>query len=280
MGYSFRFKMPNASWRELLARIQKQLPADLRVSVEKPELGSKNKAPSALIIFRDRLSTRGVELLESEDRLTLRIPAFPSREDVTLGLHVAQLAAEELGGEVETIDGVLAAKDLFADKIAEPIGRAQSGDLAALNAAVTKGETQQFMGAVRPFFIGPRLYEELRSNTAQEGMMERVVRAFHTTQWIHLKGFQSATILGLRKGATDFTASAWSPGPGHLFAPVDIVLVKAPGQPLRLPWAGLQPAAQERFRFLDEKQVLVLPITEAEWPEIISRAEALLGVKN
>lgn len=280
MGYSFRLKMPNPSWREVLSRLQPKLPSDIRVSVEMPEKGSKLKTPPVIVLFRDRLSTRGVELLEGEDTITARISAFAPKEDLTLGLQVSQLTAEELGVEVETIDGLFEPADVFSEKLAEPIARAQSGDISALNAAITKGGTQTLPGATRPFFIGPRVYEELRASTAQQGLWDNVVAKFREVQWAHLRGYQPATILGLRKGNSDFTASAWAPGQASLFQPVDMLLLKAVGQPVRLPWAGLGAVAQDRVHPLDERQVLVDAFTEDEWPSVIERAGAALGTRN
>lgn len=280
MGYSFRLKMPNPSWREVLARMQPKLPPDIRVTVEQAEKGSKNRAPPVIVLFRDRISTRGVELLEGEDTITARMPAFAPAEDLTLALQVAQLAGEELGSEVETIDGVIKPGEVFSEKVAEPIARAQSGDVAALNAAVIKGGTQTLPGALRPFFLGPRVYEELRAATSKQGPWENVVAKFREVQWAHLRGYHPATIIGLRKGNMDFTASAWAPKQPVLFQPVDMVLLKAVGQPVRLPWAGLTAVAGDRLYLLDERQVTVDAFTEDEWPEVIARAGNVLGAKN
>lgn len=280
MGYSFRLKMPNPSWREVLAPVQQKLPADIRVTVEEPEKGSKLKTPKTIVVFREKLSTRGVELLEGEDSITARIPAFAPREDLTLGLQTVQLAAEQLGVDVETIDGTFKPADVFSEKLAEPIARAQSGDISALNAAITKGGTQTIPGATRSFFIGPRVYEELRASTAHRGLWESVVAKFREVQWAHLRGYEQPTLLGLRKGTTEFTASFWVPDKPALFQPVDVLLLKAVGAPVRLPWAGLPSVAQDRLHLLDEKQVLVDAFTEEEWPSVIERAGAALGSRN
>ena len=280
MGYSFRLKMSQGSWREVLQRLQPMMPPDLRVMLEQPEKGSKSNAPPLLVLFRDRLSTRGVELLEGGDSLTARIPAFATPEDVTLGLQIAKASAELLQSKVETLDGELEPAELLGAKLSEPMSRAQSGDLSALNAAASKGNTQLLPGAVRPFFIGPRLFGELGASTVHQGLFENVVAKFREVQWAHLRGYQPATIIGLRKGATEFTASAWAPGQAALFQPVDMLLLKAVGQPMRLPWAGLASVAQNRMQLLDEKQVLVDAFTEAEWPELIARAGNVLGAKN
>lgn len=279
MGYSFRLKMPNASWREALSRLQGRLPPDLRVMVEQPEKGSKNKHPPMIVIFRDRVSTRGAELLEGEATLTVRVPAFVPAEDLTLALQTVQMASLELGSDVETIDGAFKAADVFGEKLADPIARAQSSDLSALNAAISRGSTQTFPGAMRPFFLGPRVYEELRTSTAHQGLWDAVVAKFKQVQWAHLRGHHPATIIGLRKGNTDFTASAWSPGQAVLFQPVDMLLLKAVGQPVRLPWAGLSAVARDRMRMLDEKQVLVDAFSDDEWPEVIARAGNALGAR-
>jgi hypothetical protein len=260
--------------------MQAKLPPGIRVTVEKPEKGSKNRAPPLVVLFRDRVSTRGVELLEGDDSITARMPAFAPPEDLTLALQVAQLAGEELGSDVETIDGVFKPGEVFSEKLAEPIARAQSGDLSALNAAVTKGATQTLPGAMRPFFLGPRVYEELRASTSQQGPWDNVVAKFREVQWAHLRGYHPATIIGLRKGNNDFTASAWAPGQAVLFQPVDMVLLKAVGQPVRLPWAGLRAVAGDRLKLLDERQVTVEAFSEDEWPEVISRAGNALGARN
>lgn len=280
MGYSFRLKMPNPSWRELLARMQPALPPDIRVTVEQPEKGSKNKAPPVIVLFRDRVSTRGVELLEGEDTVTARMSAFAPPEDRALSLQVAQVAAQALGCDVETIDGVFKASELQGEKVAELIARAHSGDLSALDAAVSRGSTQTLPGAMRPFFVGPRVFGELRTATAHQGLWENVVAKFREVQWAHLRGYHPATIIGLRKGNNDFTASAWAPKQPVLFQPVDMVLLKAVGQPVRLPWAGLASVAGDRLRALDERQVLVDAFTEDEWPEVIERAGNALGARN
>lgn len=280
MGYSFRLKMPNASWREVLSRLEGRLPTDLRLTVEQPERGSKNKSPPLVVVFREKISTRGAELLEGPDTLTVRVPAFVPAEDLTLALQAVQLSAEELGSEVETVDGVFKASEVFGEKLADPIARAQSADISALDAAIAKGQTQLLPGALRPFFIGPSVYEGLRASTAHQGLWDNVVAKFKEVQWAHLRGYHPATIIGLRKGNSDFTASAWSPGQAVLFQPVDMLLLKAVGQPVRLPWAGLPTVAQDRMRLLDEKQVLVHAFTEDEWPEVIARAGSALGARN
>jgi hypothetical protein len=281
MAYAFRLKSHGKSWKDVLSGLQPRLPQDLRLRVEAPEKGSKLQRAPLVLAFREALSTRGVELLEGEGTLTLRLPAFPAREDLGLGLQLVELAAGLLGApEVETVEGPVAPSALFGEEVAAALARAQTEENDALNTAVLQGRTLELPGCLRPFFLGPRTYASLRAtSTAQEGLWDKVVSAYRQVQWVHLHGVHAATVMGLRRGNAEFTASTWQPGKAHVFAPVDMVLVKAKGEPLRLPWAGLPQVAGAHFAWLDERQAVVRGFTEAEWPEVLSRAEAALGAR-
>ncbi|MBM4381601.1 MAG: hypothetical protein FJ086_20225 [Deltaproteobacteria bacterium] len=281
MAHAFRLKSQGKSWKDVLTGLQARLPQDLRLRGEAPEKGSKLQRAPLVLAFREGLSTRGVELLEGDGTLTLRLPGFPSREDLTLGLQLVELSAGLLGAQqVETVDGPVAPTALFSDEVAAALARAQSEENDALNTAVLLGRTLELPGCLRPFFLGPRTYESLRTtSTAQEGLWDKVVSAYRQVQWVHLHGIHPATVMGLRRGSSEFTASTWQPGKAHVFAPVDMVLVKAQGEPLRLPWAALPHVAADHFAWLDERQATVRGFTESEWPEVVSRAEAALGTR-
>jgi len=281
MAYAFRLKSHGKSWKDVLTGLQPRLPQDLRLRVEAPEKGSKLQRTPLVLAFREALSTRGVELLEGEGTLTLRLPGFPSREDLALGLQWVELSAGLLGEpEVETVDGPVAVSALYSEEVAATLARAQTEENDSLNTAVLQGRTLELPGCLRPFFLGTRTYESLRAaSTAQEGLWDKVVSAYRQVQWVHLHGVHPATVMGLRRGTSEFTASTWQPGKAHVFAPVDMVLVKAQGEPLRLPWAALPHVAGEHFEWLDERQAVVRGFTEAEWPEVLARAEASLGTR-
>ena len=281
MAYAIRLKSHGKSWKDVLSGLQARLPADLRLRVEAPEKGSKLQHTPLVLAFREALSTRGAELLEGDGTLTLRVPAFPSREDLALGLQLVELSAGLLGeAGLETVDGPVPVSALFGEQVAAALARAQSAENEALNAAVREGRTLELPGCLRPFFLGPRTYESLRTgSTAHEGLWDKVVAAYRQVQWVQLHGVHPATVMGLRRGKAEFTASTWQPGRAHVFAPVDVVLVKAPGEPLRLPWAALPQVAADHFAWLDERQAVVRGFTEAEWPELLARAEASLGTR-
>lgn len=281
MAYAFRLKSHGKSWKDVLSGLQARLPQDLRLRVEAPEKGSKLERAPLVLAFREALSTRGVELLEGDGTLTLRVPGFASREDLALGLQLVDQSAGPLGElDVETVDGPVPLASLYSEQVASALAQAQSEENEKLNTAVQEGRTLELPGCLRPFFLGPRTYESLRAtSTAHEGLWDKVVSAYRQVQWVHLHGVHAATVMGLRRGKAEFTASTWQPGKAHVFAPVDVVLVKAPGEPLRLPWAGLPQVAADHFGWLDERQVVVRGFTEAEWPEVLARAEASLGTR-
>ena len=282
MAYALRLRSDGKTWKDVLSSIADHLPGDVRVRVETPEKGSKLQRAPLVLVFRDKLSTRGVELLEGEGTLTLRIPSFPSPEDLSLGLQLAQLAAAALGLQVlETLEGPVAPAELHGEATAVALARAQSVDNEALNNAVLDGRTLELPGCMRPFFLGPRLYETLRtSGTAQAGLWDKVAAQFRHVQWVHLQGFHPCTVMGMKRGKAEFTASTWQPDRAQVMAPVDVVLVKAGSEPLRLPWAALPKVAGEKFAWLDERQVLLQAVPEADWPTVVAASELSLGTRS
>ncbi|MEN9796905.1 MAG: hypothetical protein RL653_601 [Pseudomonadota bacterium] len=282
MAYALRLRSSGKTWKDVLSAIADHLPGDVRVRVEAPEKGSKLQRAPLVLVFRERLSTRGVELLEGEGTLTLRIPSFPSAEDLSLGLQLAQLSAAALGtASLETLDGPRAPSELHGEAMGEALARAQTADNEALNTSILEGQTMELPGCMRPFFLGPRLYETLRTaGTAQAGLWEKVAAQFLHVQWVHLQGFHPSTVMGMKRGKAEFTACTWQPDRAQVLAPVDVVLVKAAAEPLRLPWAALPKVAGDRFAWLDERQVLLHAVPGAEWASVVERAELSLGTRS
>lgn len=282
MSFSFYLDLPNPP---PMGELLEPIPYDI-LCVEEEEIDPEDDWPEGYThLFREGLSTCAVEINREETRYQVRIMAFCSPEDYELALAVVEQLA--LYGEVATITpeegepmplGQLK-KQYGKEWIAQQV-KSLFGMLPAM-VAREKDTALQVPGAVRPFWIGSRLMKELTEAGPAESLPQRIIAAIRKVQYLDPEEYFCASVMEVSskegEGTEDesFTVTAWGPGVRYLFPVVDYLAIiedmEGEGHFL-VPYDAVHEIAGDHCSCLDEKQTLVEPFDEDEWPELLARA--------
>ncbi len=287
MSFSFYLDLPKAP---PLGELLEPIPYDI-LCVEEDEIDPDDDWPEGYThLYREGLSTCAVEIDREDNRFQVRIMAFCSPEDYELALTVVELLAK--WGNVETIepeDGEpMSLKELKAQYGKEWIADQVKSLFSMLPAMVEKEKDAalQVPGAVRPFWIGPRLMKELVDAGPEGTLPQRIIAAIRKVQYIDPEEYFCATVMEVSSKKNDdkaddktddksFTVTAWGPGVRYVFPNVDYLAViedmEGEGHFL-VPYEAVHEIAGDHCSWLDEKQTLVEPFDEDEWPELLARA--------
>jgi hypothetical protein len=191
--------------------------------------------------------------------------------------------AELAGASVRPQD----AGELAAGELDERYGAAwaahQVRAAAALMARVVRERgLVTVRGPVRDFHLGARLLTELETGEdgePGEAFAERLLDAMLRTQYVDPERYYEASPIRVDSGG-GLRVAVWTPSRiGHLFTPVDYVFLMAReqdgggGDMLVVPFGAVPEIAGDRCAFLDERQLLVEPVSEGDWAVLGQRAE-------
>jgi hypothetical protein len=299
MSFSFYLDLPEAP---PIGELLEPIPYDI-LCVEEDEIEPEDEWPEGYThLYREGLSTCAVEINREDGRFQIRIMAFCSPEDYELALAIVEQLA--LYGEVAAItpeDG----EPLPLGQLKKQYGKEWIADqvkslFGMLPAMVARDHDTalQVPAAVRPFWIGPRLMKELTEGGPAETLPQRIIEAIRKVQYLDPEEYFCATVMEVcskKEGAAEedkpddvgdqaddektnddsFTVTAWGPGVRYLFPNVDYLAViedmEGEGHFL-IPYDAVHELAGDRCSWLDEKQTLVEPFDEDEWPELLARA--------
>jgi hypothetical protein len=276
---SFTFSVATAS-PPPLASIVGRLGGGLRCEEDLPAGGAVPWPPMCVHLYTPGASTRSVEVCYARGAVKVRLLACSAPEDYHLGLGLVRVAAELAGAPIRPHDGdeiaAIELRDRYgAEWVADQVS-AGAGVLTAL--ALEHGEVTM-RGPVRDFYVGKRLLDELRDGSASR-FTERLLAAFRRTQYVDPERYYQAHPIEVAAadGTRTLRVAMWAPSSiGYLFSPVDYVFLMAPeqdgGDMLAVRYDAVPEIAGDRCAFLDERQLLVEPVGEREWPDLSERAE-------
>lgn len=272
MSFTFTIRAPESSVLTFGA-LQRAAGMELD-SVE--GLGPDDPVRGLLNLYRPRLTTRAIEVDAGDSQLSVRILSCSSVEDHALATAVVGLAAAHRGSSLvepeaddpipivelrRRFDSAWAAREVAsAATIVIHMVDQNPGRLVTLN------------GPIRPFHAGGRLVAELRESGPPEGLGDRLVEAMRRTQWPG-DAFV-ASVLAVSGGPSGKrTRLAVLTGRTRTLLPdVDAIVLQDPGESLYVPPAVVHELLPDDARYLDERHLLVEPVDEARWAELIRAA--------
>jgi hypothetical protein len=259
---------------------------ELALAIDLPDLrGLSGRTPgehapdAARHLYREGLSTRTTEVRWDADRAELRIVIRPlaSGEDGDLALRVAEAAARLAGASAIEADyfGAIAPAELRRLHNADWMNEQAASGTRALATLIHEGRgPMEVPGPRRSCFIGARLLAELEGAGAAD-LPERVIATVRRVQWGVPAGFRDAGLFvsGGREGARETRFAVWLPDQDLVLPSVDFVALRIlEGEVIVVP-AGLVPElAGAHAERLDEVQLLVRAMTEADWRDLVARA--------
>jgi hypothetical protein len=251
-----------------VATVMAALGADVRC-IELADLAPERWPEGTVHLHRVGRSTRGVELIFRDGRVSTRLVALANRDDWELAYRILETFAASASAEVSGEDGAVASLAEVRPRFHDVLLRETAAGLVAMRQALDRnpGEIIRFHGAVRDVFIGERSLRELPDDLA---LMERVRRL----QYIETEGFEMRRPIPLlASGGVRLTV--WTPDRAQAFEETDNVGLAAPSGSLTVPVSELPALAGERFHWLDERQFAIDAVPSADMPMLYAKAEAV-----
>jgi hypothetical protein len=269
--------------------------------------------PMCVHLFRPGVSTRGIEVCHGNGGVTVRLLACSAPEEHELALRFVRATADLAGAPVRPQDaGELAVDELDGRYGAEwAVHQVRSAALLMAQVVRERGLVT-VRGPVRDFHLGERLLTELQTGAEHDpewgsggleersgsppedrgsggleersgsppvdrSFAERLLGAMRRTQYVDPERYYEASPIRVDSGG-GLRVAVWTPSRiGHLFTPVDYVFLMAReqdgGEMLVVPFGAVAEIAGDRCAFLDERQILVEPVSERDWTVLGQRAE-------
>lgn len=281
MSFSFYVASPTLP---RLGEVLEALPSDVRCSEEtrSPEGESFDRnahwPDRRLHFYREGRSTCSVEVYWQDGQFQVRVFAFAVAEEYELALAFARCFARRAETGIRPEDGeelpVCAARTRYGPGWAAT----QVRELFSMLPVMVRQSDSvcQLPGALRPFYLGPRLLGELEAAGPPEELTQRIIEAMRRVQYVDPEEYfcGSAIEVSARDSDESFTVAAWGPEVRYLFPAVDYLAVieSEQGGHFMIPSEALSEVADDRWRWLDEVQTLVEAFTPEEWPALLERA--------
>lgn len=220
-------------------------------------------------LYRHDVSTRTTEITCSGGEFAIRMFSMASREDVALGVALAEYVAEHAG--VATVSsesgGDLAPGGLAAFYSPDWADSQIESGYAVVAAMVRDGRgPMQIPGPRRSFFVGPRVLLQL----APEHPGQRLLEAIRHVQWIPIR---TAGTFEAKSALTDkdIRLAMWL-GEEVVFPGVEYACIGLDRADVFLiPASRVAELAGERWTPIDEQQGIIADCGD-EWPAIVEAA--------
>ena len=229
-------------------------------------------------VYLPKRSSRSVELEIEPVQANVRILSASTLDDHDLAIRLAKAVAEHRGAAVVAPEG--------GDPVPLAELGARYGPAWAADEVESAGRTVATMidrypgrlisldGPVRRFEAGPGLLARLSAAGPRETLGARLVEAIRASQW--LPPHREASLLEVSRdheGLPPARLAVLSPGGRTLLPGVDAIVPWDPSGPMRyVRPTDLAQLLGDRAHFVDERRLVVEPVPEAEWAELISAA--------
>ena len=233
-----------------------------------------------LHFYREGLSTRAVEVAYDGVTFKVKILTASCPDDYGLALDFVCAAARDVGGEVESEEGVgFPAEERDAhygpDWIAEHIRKEVSH---VVGLAIKEQQIVTMGCTTRNFYLGPRVAHEILqgpSDTTPERLFERI----RELMYIDLDAAESivpAEVMSVDgRDGQPMRFAVWEPGVITLFPDVERLALLSDDR-IMIPYRSLEAlAGRGRVTWLDERHALVGAVPPDEWDGLVRKARPL-----
>lgn len=227
--------------------------------------------------FIPNVSCRGSEVAAEEDGYSVRILACSAPEEYELAFTLVETIAKLTNGKISGECGSSVTVEQLRSKFDSGwINNDLDGSFAAVKSAaagLTDGEYLSLSGAVRPFYVGPRMFQELNKLGSEESMRNVFFEKFRAVQYVDPELYFIPPIRVFPKSSKELVV--WGPECPYFFSAIQVFALVSPDDgvpPLFVDSNCLQELAGKRISWLDEKQALVSSVAESDWPDFLLRA--------
>lgn len=239
--------------------------------VDSPDLygqtGRGDWPEAALLLHRQLVSTRQIEVAWQAGELEITIRVFASSEDIDLALRLASAIALEHGrdvwveGEAGIPPGELQAR---FDR------RAWSATMAAgMRRLIERKGTVELSGPQRPAYLGPRVLAALDAGDSAEPFFRRAITWLRRVQWIEeTEGYRAMGILEGRESGR--TVAIWDPRYRAVLPLVDVVAIYHQDDHVAFAAARVPELVGDRATWLDDEQLLLEAMRDDEIDLLVS----------
>lgn len=227
--------------------------------------------------YRPGLSARAVEIGMESGAFNVRILSCSAPEDHDLALALVAAAASLAGVDEVELEGddPLPIETLHARYDATWIREEVAFGARTVATLIDEepGRVLRLDGPVRPFVIGRRLLDELRSSGPADGFPGRLIDAMRRTQWPG-DAFR-ASVLSVSGAEGKSVRLAVLAGESRTVLPdVDAIVVNARNEPIYVRPEVVIRGLPGNATFLDERHILVEPVEPSRWAQFLAEARS------
>lgn len=248
-----------------------------QLSCAEPVAASEKHLIGVRHFFIPNVSCRGSEVAAEEDGYSVRILACSAPEEYELAFTLVETIAKLTNGKISGECGSSVTVEQLRSKFDSAwINNDLNLSFAAVEssaAGLTNGEYLSLSGAVRPFYVGPRMFEEFSKLGSEESLRNVFFEKFRAVQYVDPELYYIPAIRLFPHSSKELII--WGPGSPSLIPAAQVfalVSLEDEVPPLFVDSDCLQELAGERISWLDEKQALVSSVDESDWPDFLSQA--------
>jgi len=228
-------------------------------------------------LYLNGLSCRSAELAKGSRGYTVRVNSPSSPDDHGLALLlVEQLAklsgAANIKGEGDSAMDAQRFRENYSGAWIRQQVSSGVQSILLIARGIEAGEACEVPGAVRRFYVGPRLASEVLALGSPQSIEDEFFRRFSAVQYVERQGYYypNIYILTANKGKV----CGLAPDVAFLIPWVKYVALVAAddGSPVFVSYEDFPKIAGGRLSWLDEKQALMEAIPKTEWPAFCALA--------
>lgn len=254
-------------------------PIDFTSEEEIPQEGPWPKG-DVVHFYQPGKTTRGIEVDYDKKLFNVRINTLAHPHDYDLGFRFLEAVAAWAGNELQTEEG----DTIPVEQLREKYDKAwideqnDAGFQMIISMLFNEDENERMescilQGPVRPFHLGPRVWNEIAIAGPENQMRDRLLEKMRQVQDVS-QDFYAAELMTVETATKEqFDISILVPGAQLLMPSAEFLIMAGENEgddSYRVPSKDVWPLIpKEKFAWLDEEQTLIQPLTSEEWTKLI-----------
>ncbi len=227
--------------------------------------------------FRWGVSTRTVELGMSEDSFQVRIMSCSCPEDFELALAIVEFVANQYDAEIESEYGnTCSAAELHSEFDQDWIDEMADRGATILPRMLESGDVAgplTIPGPRKNFVFGERVQAEV--GPVDDGYADRLFDKIREVRYFDPDEiYFHANVMQIENDGERTLFSVWGPGVDYVFPDVSNLVI-VDDRHIMIATEDIERLPHVNFRFLDDQQLVVDAVPEANWPEVVEAARGI-----